>query len=227
MKVVITGAGSGLGAATAKLLAKQGHDIVLVGKTEAKLKKVANELSVPYFVCDVRDRNECVATSAKIGELDALINAAGIWTETDMEASNPDLRREALLTNTLGTIEFSYAFLDQLKSAKRGKIVNIVSVSGTLDSRDSASGDWATYAASKWGVSGFTHALKEQLKETSVQVMGVYPGGFESDIFENARYEEAHNQPWMMQTDHVAEVVVYALTRPDDVYMEKIVFCRA
>ena len=227
MKIVITGGGSGLGAATARLLAKLGHELVLVGRNQTKLKKVAEELGANWVACDVSKRTSCEAAANQIGSLDVLINAAGIWTENDMETKNPDLRRDALLTNTLGTIEFTYACLDQLKAAKRGRVVNIVSVAGTLDSRDSASGDWAAYAASKWGVSGFTHALKDQLKETPVQVMAVCPGGFESDLFEPAGYDEAHNQPWMMQTDHVAEVVVFAVTRPDDVYMEKIVFCRA
>ena len=70
---------------------------------------------------------------------------------------------------------------------------------------------------------GYTQALRESLRDTNIKVIQYFPGGFESNLYENAGRENSHNQPWMMKTEDVAEIILFALTRPKDVYMEKIV----
>ena len=72
-------------------------------------------------------------------------------------------------------------------------------------------------------MTGFTNALQIELAETNIKVTGFFPGGFDSNIFENAEMTDAHDQPWMMKTEDVADIIVFALTRPDDMLMEKIV----
>lgn len=72
-------------------------------------------------------------------------------------------------------------------------------------------------------MTGFTKALRDELKDTKIKVTGFYPGGFDSMLYEKSKRPNAHNQPWMMKTDDVADIVVFALTRPKDVLMERII----
>jgi NADP-dependent 3-hydroxy acid dehydrogenase YdfG len=231
-KVVITGGGSGLGAEVARQLKKQGFELALVGKTESKLKKIAKEISSKFYVCDVANRQDVAHTVSQIvqdiGGIDYLVNAAGLWTEETLETKRPELREEVIRTNILGVIEFTKACLPYLEKSDQGRILNVISVAGTDESKDSVSGDWQTYQASKWAVTGFSKALKKSLENKKIQVIEFHPGGFESNLFETSGYDsqKGHNQSWMMKTIDVAEVLVFAITRPKDVYMEKVVFSK-
>ncbi len=230
--IVITGAGSGLGAETARQLVKLGHRVGLVGRTKFKLDAVAKEIGDNAFVfeCDVADRDQtsqiAELINQEMGGIDYLVNAAGQWTEEILEKDKPELREQIIRTNVLGVIEFTKACIPYLEKAEQGRVLNVISVAGTDESKDSISGDWHTYQASKWAVTGYSKALKKSLEAKKVQVIEFHPGGFESDLFETAGNKDAHNEPWMMQTRDVAEVLVFGLTRPKDMYMEKIVFSK-
>lgn len=82
--------------------------------------------------------------------------------------------------------------------------------------------DWLTYTATKWALTGYTRALKYAIESTKIKVTGLFPGGFESNIFETAGEKDAHNQPWMMRTSDVADAVIYALDAPDDLWINTI-----
>ena len=103
------------------------------------------------------------------------------------------------------------------------RILNVISTAGVEGIPAGDNTAWKTYGASKWGFKGYTNALRESLRGKQIQVMQFFPGGFESNLYESAQRDNPHNQPWMMKTEDVADIVVFALTRPDDVYMEQIV----
>lgn len=227
--IVITGASEGLGKAVATKLAAEGATVALVAHNEDKLSEVAKSLGVhahPY-VCDVSSAEQVRQTAERIlkdlGRADVLINNAGIWTDEELEKDDPDRRKKVLEVNTLGTIEFVKALESSFREQNGGHILNVISTSGT---NDTSSGDnmlWQSYGASKWALAGFTRALKDSLADTKVKVTGFYPGGFDSNLYENASRPDPHDQPWMMKTDDVADALIFCLTRPADMLVEKLV----
>lgn len=230
--IVITGAGSGLGAAVAEKVAKLGARVALVGRNEAALQRQLDTLNVSadhahIFVCDIREQEQVEKTVNDIvgvfGTIDILVNNAGIWTTDELEKESPELRRQTLDTNVLGHITVAEATLPILKAKNTGHIVNVISVSGDVESPSGNNAEWKTYGASKWAMAGYTKALRDSLTTTKIKVTGFYPGGFESNIFETAGETDKHNQPWMMKVDDVADTLIYTLTRPADVVIEKIV----
>ncbi len=233
--IVITGASQGLGKVLAQKAAVEGAQVILVARSENLLKKVCSEIITSgglakYFVCDIRKLSDIQSTViqilAEFKNIDILVNNAGIWTDNEIEMNNPERRDLAFETNALGNIHFTYEVLPHFKSKDSGYIFNIISVSGTSDSPAGNNRDWQTYGATKWAMTGFTQALQSELTDSGIKVTGFFPGGFDSNIFENAKMEDAHNQPWMMKTEDVADVALFALTQPDDVLVEKIVITK-
>lgn len=175
-------------------------------------------MSVPTQVREVAGK-----ILGQYGSIDILINCAGIWTDEELEKDDPDRRKKVLEVNTLGTIEFVKAFEPSLRAKNKGHVLNVISTSGNFDTSSGDNTLWQTYGASKWALSGFTRAFKDSLAGTNIKVTGFYPGGFESNLYENAHCNDAHNQPWMMKTSDVADALIFCLTRPDDMLVEKLI----
>jgi len=76
-------------------------------------------------------------------------------------------------------------------------------------------------------MTGFTKALRDSLKDTKIKVTGFHPGGFDSGLYESAGRQNPHSQPWMMKAADLADIIVFALTRPDDMMMERIIVSKA
>ena len=227
--VVITGASQGLGKTVATKLVKDGAIVALVAHDKDKLDQVAIELGekAHAYQCDISDAKQVRQTTKKIlddfDKIDILINNAGIWTDEELEKADPDRRKKVFEVNALGTIEFTKAFEPTFRKQNNGHILNVISTAG--DSSTSAGDNtlWQTYGASKWALAGFTRAFKDSLTGTDIKVTGFYPGGFESNLYENAKRTNAHDQPWMMQTNDIADALIFCLTRPADVVIEKLV----
>jgi NADP-dependent 3-hydroxy acid dehydrogenase YdfG len=158
--------------------------------------------------------------------IDVFINNAGIWTDQELEATHPEKRKQALEVNTLGTIHCTEAVLSHLQQKNTGTILNIVSTAGVADIPAGNNQYWRTYGATKWGVVGYSHALRWAVKDTKIKVMQFFPGGFDSDLYQNAGRPGSHAQPWMMKLSDVADAVVFMLTRPADVYVEQLVMSK-
>lgn len=227
--IVITGASEGLGRIIARKLGAEGASVILVAQNEDELSQTANEIgeNAHAYVCDISVPEQVRQTVTQIvndfGRIDILINNAGLWTDEELEKSDPDRRRRVLEVNTIGTIEVTKAFEPTFRSQNEGQILNVISTSGT---NDTSSGDntlWQTYGASKWALAGFTRAFKDSLEDTNIKVTGFYPGGFESNLYENAKRDNAHDQPWMMQVNDIADALLFCLTRPADMVVEKLV----
>lgn len=223
--ILITGASEGLGKELAQQLSELGAKTALIARTEETLKSVKDGLKneSEYFVCDVTDREQVKSTVKavveKFGTIDILINNAGIWTTDALEETKPELIEASFKVNSLGPIYLVKEILPIMKERNTGHILNVISKAG-LDIPDNK--DWPTYSATKWAVTGYTKALGYSLSDTKIKVSGYYPGGFESNIFETAGEEDAHDQPWMMKTEDVAKAIVYILDAPEDLYIKGI-----
>lgn len=230
--VVITGASEGLGKSVAIKLAKAGSTVILVARNQSNLDSVTSLIGskAHTYSCDISQPTQVRETVDKILEdfnkIDVLINCAGIWTDEELEKTDPDRRKKALEVNTLGTIEITKAFEPTFRKQNSGHVINVISTSGNSDTSSGDNTAWQTYGASKWAVAGFTRAFKDSLNGTNIKVTGFYPGGFDSNIFENANVPEAHDQPWMMKTDDVADALIFCLTRPADMMVEKLIITK-
>jgi len=226
--IVITGASQGLGKALSIEIGKLGGKVIMIARTKKLLNEIKNNIienggEAEYFICDVTEFKQVKKTTEKIiekfGNIDILVNGAGIWTSDEFEESNPELIEKAFKVNSIGPIYMTKSVLLGMKKNNSGHILNVISKAG-LDIDEN--GDWPTYTATKWALTGYTKALRYQLKETKIKVSAIYPGGFESNIFETAGEEEAHNQPWMMKTSEVVETILYILNQPEELFIGSI-----
>lgn len=224
--VVITGGSGGLGRALAFRLAHEGSLIWVLARNEANLQAVVNEIRARggyanLYVADVTSRSaieHCVAHILnKHSRIDVLINCAGIWLQGRTDEASAEKVREIFEVNTIGTIYVTQAVVPSMRRQGRGHIVNIISTSGVEPSPD-----WTVYAASKYGVRGFTDSLKLELEESGIKVTGFYPGGMGTNLYKNANLPFSINEPWMMAVEDVADIIVHVLTRPDDVVIDHI-----
>lgn len=230
--IIVTGASAGLGKIVSKKLADENAKVILVGHNEIRLKEAVTEIGheARAYVCDISSHDQVVSTAKAIlndyGKVDILINNAGVWTDEELEKTTPELRKRVFEVNALGTIEFIKAFEPTFRQQNYGHILNVISVSGVDDSSAADNTLWQTYGASKWALTGFTRAFKDSLAGTGIKVTGIYPGGFESNLYETAGIDDAHEQPWMMRTADVADALLFCLTRPSDMLIEKMVITK-
>ncbi|QDX95341.1 3-oxoacyl-[acyl-carrier protein] reductase [Brevibacillus laterosporus] len=205
--VVITGAGSGLGASLAKRYSEQGYHVCLLGRTKAKLERTAEQLagSNSIHVGDVASRQAIMemmtAIIKKHGSIDVLINNAGTGSFDLAENLTEEAVHQMIDINLKGTIFSTQEVLKQMKEQNRGTIINIVSTAGKVGKANES-----VYCASKFGVRGFTESLYIELKETPIQVIGIYMGGMKTEFWNGIFTEERMKH--LMEPDDVADVIM-------------------
>ncbi|WP_065647589.1 SDR family NAD(P)-dependent oxidoreductase [Pantoea eucrina] len=190
--VVITGAGSGIGAASAQRFAAEGASVVLVGRTEEKLRKVKEALPAGKHLvvpCDVSDAEQVRQLSEKVsqhyGRADVLVNNAGSIVQGKIHEVSPEDWKTLMGTDLDGVYYCTHYFMPALLKTK-GNVVNISSVSGL-------GGDWgmSVYNAAKGAVTNFTRALAMDYGSDGVRVNAICPGFTFTDLTENAKQDEA------------------------------------
>lgn len=181
--VIVTGAGSGIGRGIAQRFAAEGANVVLAGRTPAKLEAVAAQLDAARTLvqaCDVRDLAQVTrlvdAAVARFGALDVLVNNAGVAPEGSVADTSPHDWHDTLQTDLTGVFHGCKAALPHLL-ARGGCIVNVASVSGL-------GADWAlaAYNAAKGGVVNLTRSLAMDFGGRGVRVNAVCPSLTRSDM---------------------------------------------
>ncbi|MFH0749446.1 MAG: SDR family oxidoreductase [Candidatus Gottesmanbacteria bacterium] len=216
--VVITGGSDGLGFSLAKLFINKGSNVFIIGRDKNKIENAVKSLgnNVKGSSADVSKLNEIQKIADDLERVDVLINAAGIWIEGSVIDNTEKEISDAIDINLKGVILSTKAFLPKLLKSNEAHIVNISSTSG-LKGRSNQ----AVYVASKFGVTGFTDSLKEDLANTNVKVSGFYPGGMHTSLFEKAG-KPKENTDWM-DTNKVAEVIVFMIERDMTMIMDHVV----
>ncbi len=202
--IVITGGGEGLGKAIAKNLSKQ-NKIIILDIDEPKTKATANELGAAYEICDVTDPEKVANSAQEIakrhGKIDIWINNAGIWiAHAPVESIEPKRLVKMFEVNVFGLIYGTQAALREMRRQNSGIILNIISTSA-LSGRPNS----AAYCASKFAASGFTKSLQEELKESNIKVIAVYPGGMKTKLFDEAKPADYKDY---MDPDYVSKIIV-------------------
>ncbi len=177
--VIITGGSEGVGAATARLFAEAGANLMLVARGKKKLEAIAEELRdkahVEIFAMDVSDSDACVDVFKKakfeFGRVDILINNAGHHVRGTVEAVEPAELASMVDVNLRAPIVLSRIALPYLEEAGEGAIINVGSLAGRVVYPGAA-----TYAATKAGLRSFTLSLADEYRGTAIKIGLVSPG---------------------------------------------------
>lgn len=215
-KILITGGSEGLGKEIAKKCITLGASVCILARNKEKLTATAKEIGCDYIVCDITDLDSCKVVVDKIGDIDILINNAGVWSDDKSESKNIEVIQQTLDVNLKGAIYLTELFLPKFKQRGNGTLFFTNSSAGWKFGNDPVA---RTYSASKWGLRGYAEALEAHLKPTKIKVVSLYPGGMETDMFEKSGWEKstAHNQSWQADIEKVADAAVFALNTPDDI----------
>ncbi|MBD2183264.1 SDR family oxidoreductase [Planktothrix sp. FACHB-1355] len=225
---IITGAGSGIGRACAKLLFSQRSKVVLVEFNPDSLKNVMAELeaigdaenilSLQMNVCRETDMNEMAnQTLLRFGRIDNLIASAGILRisgtlKTVVETSLEEWQA-VIQTNLTGTFLSNRAVLPVMIAQKQGDIINISSVSG----RQGRAFD-APYCASKFGIIGLSESIAEEVAAYGVRVQTILPDSVDTPLWDQNGVKSI-KAPVTIPAERVAELILYLLRLPKDAYL--------
>lgn len=182
LRVLVTGAGSGVGEATARLFASRGARVVLVGRRERELRRVGDEigaaaLTIAADVSDPASASEAVLSAIEaMGGLDVAVNAAGIAGFALLEEIDAELWREVVDTNLTGAFHVSRIAALHMRETGGGVIVNVASDLAVM-----GAAGLVPYSASKAGLLGLTRALAVELAP-SVRVNAVCPGPIDTPM---------------------------------------------
>ena len=214
---VVTGASSGIGEATARLLARKGWHCVLVARREERLLPLAHEVGGEVELCDVGDREAVEAMAARVLErhpaVHLLVNNAGMPARGTFLVVDPDLVRRVIDVNYLGGVWCTRALLPGLRWAATAgasaHIVNLVSVAGTT-----AFAPAGAYAASKHAQLAFSRSLAAALRGSGIDVHAVLPGFVETEGFpQKGVLKSRLLGRFVIQPPRVAEAVVTAVEK--------------
>ncbi len=183
LNILITGGGSGIGAAIAKALSADGHSVIICGRREKNLKEVAGKnKNISYHVCDVSEEGDILKllefVRERFARLDVLVNSAGIFGAIGrFDKTDPKLWKRTFETNTFGTYLVTKHFLGLLLRSDTKKIINFAGggAFGTFQ-------NYSAYAVSKAAVVRFSENIAEELADEGVKVNCVAPGFVATEI---------------------------------------------
>lgn len=228
--VVITGASSGIGEATAKLLAAQGAQLMLGARREERLKDLVHNIkkeggSATYQTVDVTEREQ-VAALAKAaldtyGKIDIWINNAGLMPLSRLDKLRVDEWDQTIDVNIKGVLYGIAAALPPMQSANRGHIINIASVAGHKVFPGSA-----VYCASKFAVRAISEGLRQEVGD-SIRCTVISPGAVATELTDSVKDPEASKQMDQVYSDAInadaiARAILYAIEQPTEVDINEI-----
>lgn len=231
-RVIVTGAGRGLGAALAVVLADQGAEVMLTGRNTENLTSLAQSIRLrtgrkpEVRILDMADASAVTLFAKGLRDegrpLDILINNAAHWLPGRMEEHDALAISQTIAANVTGTLLLTRGLIPLLEKSGAGDIMNIVSISGLPNARlQSAS---VAYAASKQAQAAINDGLRQELKGRPVRVQAVFPPYLDDVSPLNALAWDAPREAHSRVTNRdVVESVLFALSRPRHVTLASIV----
>ena len=227
---LVTGGGSGIGAACAQLLLQEGARVAIAGRNQAKLDEVAEQLGNPVdlisVAADVSKQMQVVILVANVtkklgGPIDILVNNAGTnLKERAFRELTPEAWDRLIRTNLDGAFYCIHAVMPSMIARQDGVIINIVSIAGK---RATPLGGVA-YAASKFGMAALGLGVGAEEKDSGLRVCNIYPGEVDTPIlqFRPTPVTQEHRQR-MLQPEDVAEAVRFVAIQPKHVSIPELV----
>jgi ribitol 2-dehydrogenase len=226
--VIITGASSGIGAATARLLAGQGCKLTLAARSADKLAALAAELNAETLVIptDVTNGQDIISmvdkTIERFGRVDVMFANAGIYIPGQVEEGDPDAWSNLLNVNVDGVFRCVHAVLPQMKAQGSGDILVTSSISGFIDIH------WEPiYSASKHAIQGFVHTLRRQVLKHGIRVGAIAPGAVANELWgfhDPAEIDRvSFGERGYLRSEDVANAVLFMLAQPPHVTIRDLV----
>jgi NADP-dependent 3-hydroxy acid dehydrogenase YdfG len=226
---VVTGASSGIGAATARRLAAEGYRVVLVARRKERLEALAAEIgdAAEAVALDVTDVEAIGAFAAGLDSCDVLVNNAGGALGADpVAAADPGDWRSMFETNVLGALNVTQALLPKLIASGAGTVVMLTSTAGHIVYEGGAG-----YAASKHAMHAMAGTLRLELFDQPVRVIEIAPGMVMTDEFSLKRFggdaakaaSVYAGVPGPLVAEDVADCIVWSVTRPAHVNVDLLV----
>jgi NAD(P)-dependent dehydrogenase (short-subunit alcohol dehydrogenase family) len=227
---VITGAGSGVGRATALALVKMDWKVALVGRREKTLRetaKLAGSRSKHLLVwpCDIGDQKAVEQMAKRVladfKEVEVLVNAAGTNAPNRaLEVLSLEDYHAMIDTNLNGAYYCVQAFLPQMRARKSGTIVNIVSDAGKQASPKAG----PAYVMSKFGLSGLTQSINAEERTNGIRACAVFPGDIDTPLLDKRPAPpNAEARAKMLRSEDVAECALLAISLPSRAVAEEII----
>jgi NADP-dependent 3-hydroxy acid dehydrogenase YdfG len=231
--VIVTGASSGIGEATAERLAADGARVALVARREERLRALADRVDdgpgeavvLPADLSDEDRAREVVREAdAALDGLDVLVNNAGVMLLSPLVRADVADLRQMLEVNLLGLMAATREAVPLLLEAGGGHVVNVSSTAGRR-----ATAGASGYNASKWGVNGFTEAVRQEVTAEGVRTTLIEPGAVDTELPEHIPDEgmrdavdEMTSEMTPLRSEDVADAVHYAVTRPEHVSVNEL-----
>ncbi|GFM83151.1 putative oxidoreductase Lmo0432 [Pseudomonas cichorii] len=226
--VIITGASSGIGEATAKLLASKGAKIVLGARREDKLKQIADEIllnggQVVYQVLDVtkQEDSDSIVRLAKerFGRVDVIFLNAGLMPNSPLSALKTEDWHQMIDVNVKGVLNGVAAVLPEFLAQKSGHVITTSSVAGLK-----AYPGGAVYGGTKWFVRDFMEVLRMEsaLEGNNIRTATIYPAAVKTELLATISDKQALDQmqdiydKYGISPDRIANIVAFAIDQPDD-----------
>lgn len=230
---LVSGASSGIGAATARALAEQGAAVALGARRTDRLEELADEIraaggtALPIEL-DVSDLDSCrqavERTRSELDGLDLLVNNAGIGTLGPVLGADPADWRKTVEINLLGVMFLTHAVIDGFVEQGRGHVLTISSVGGRV-----AHAGNAVYGATKFGVNAFCEGLRQEVTGRGVRITMIEPGLVATEITSTIPDEEHRRSMEQrleegdpLQPEDIADAVTWAATRPKHVSVNEV-----
>ncbi|GAA05337.1 SDR family oxidoreductase [Photobacterium leiognathi] len=227
--VVITGASSGIGEATARQLSAEGYPLLLLARRVERMEA----MNLPNTLCRQVDITDVAAVKAaieeaeaKFGPVDCLINNAGIMLLGLADEQDPAEWQNMFNVNVMGMLNGIHAVLSGMKSRKHGTVINISSIAGrkTFPSH-------AAYCGTKFAVHAITENIREEVADDNVRFITIAPGAVETELLSHTTSDEikAGYEEWkegmggVIAPQDIANAISYAYNQPQNLCIREIV----
>ncbi len=227
--IAITGASSGIGAATAQIFSKEGYPLLLLARRKDKLEalKLPNAICAQVDVCDRASVASSIADAQeKYGPVDCLVNNAGVMLLGQVHEQDPSEWQKMLDVNVMGLLNGVHAVMSSMVERKSGTIVNVSSVAGRKTFPNHAA-----YCGTKFAVHAMSENIREEVAAHNVRVITIAPGAVETELLSHTTSQEIKSgyEDWkkdmggVLKSEDVANAVYYAYKQPQYVCIREIV----
>lgn len=225
---VVTGASSGIGAATARHLAQEGFHVFCAARRRDRVEALADEIGGTPVVCDVTDAASVEALAKAVGDrLDVLVNnAGGAYGAGPVAEADTDAWRRTFDVNVIGLMQVTRALLPALVATGDGVVLNVGSTAGRVAYEGGAS-----YTTAKHGTKVVNETLRLELVDQPVRVMEIAPGMVKTDEFSLIRFDGDQEKADAVYAgvaeplvaDDIAAAITWMVTRPAHVSIDELV----
>ncbi len=232
-KILVTGASSGIGAACAKHLAGEGHDLVLMARREDRLQSLKEDIvnsggKAHVYLCDVTDFSKVKSSVdhivSDVGGIDVVVNNAGLMPLSFLKNGKVEEGARMVDVNIKGVMHLTYAVLPHMLEKNSGHFINISSVASKI-----VMAGGAIYSGTKFFVRAFTEGLRAEMAMygKNIRVTDIQPGATASELMNSITDADVGEYYSKMQfeflsADDIARGVSYAISQPDNVNVNEI-----